>query len=148
MNWKNLTPTTDLMTMTNSQLNVLLGTVEGEPKYGSGKMKSITKSELVKELSLLVAQMEAERPPVVDKKPRGTGISKNKACAASKQTNLLKAIVNGTMTVEEANARWDADPVMQEYCPSDKWATLIDGAIHGKRPGAARVFTTLTIEID
>lgn len=149
-NYHGLTSDIVLDTKKNSELNVLLGENPGEPKYSQNQMKSITKAMLIAELTELIAAMEAVKPAPVAKGKRGasTKVSKNKAVAASKQTNIIKAVADKKMSVEDAHARYAADIVLQQYCPADKWGTLMASAIDGKRPGAVRQLTTLTIEID
>lgn len=147
-NWMGLTSDSRLDNLKNSELNVLLGTEPGAPKYSQNQMKSITKAQLISEIEALIAAMEAVKPEpkVAGKRGPKNGVSKNKACAASKQTNLLKAYRAGTKTADDLWAAWYADNVLQEYCPADKFEALINGTWAGS--AARGNIVQLTVEID
>jgi hypothetical protein len=149
MNYAGMTSKDDLITLKNSTLNVLLGNEPGQPKYSVNQMKSITKAMLIGELNARIIEMEAAAAaePTADKKKRGpkSGVSKNKACAASKQTNLIKAYRAGKLTHEALWTKWNEDVVLQEYCSSEKFAALISGEWVSRTRGQ---IVTLTVEID
>lgn len=139
-------------TMTAKRLSFLLGT-NGNSRYNDNQLKTTKKERIVTEL---INEIEAADPiiaePVTTKRtrkakaegevagPRGAAqkVSKNVACAASKYTNLLKALRAGTRTVEQLWAAYDFDTVLQAYKSREVFEAAIVAAQGGLSPKLIR----------
>lgn len=140
-------------TMKNGELNNVIG--NGEPKYSANQMKGKTKAQLQDEAMTLYHDWLAANPK---RKAKAAGaatgegkgavqkISKNKDCAASKKCNLIKAIIAGKKTVEQATEAWTFDTVLQLYWPQEQFVADIAKAQNGERPKQPKM-VQLTIDL-
>lgn len=134
----------------NSDLNLALGT-GGEPKYTANQMKAKKRVQLEDELRGLMLELQpkkGKKTKAADSAPRGAklGISKNPACAASKKCNAIKALIANKKTVDDLQAMYDADPVLQAYWKPEQFQTDIVNATQGKRPKTAKL-VQLTMDL-
>ena len=139
--------------MKNGELNNVIG--NGEPKYSASAMKSKTKASLQDEALTAYHDWLTDNPV---KKARAAGaatgakgavqkVSKNKDCAASKKCNLIKAIIAGKKTAEQATEAWAFDGVLQAYWPQEQFVADIAAAQKGERPKAGKQMVQLTIDL-
>lgn len=120
-----------------SELNNLIG--GGQPKYSNNQLKSLKKSALQDEAMTLWHEWLSDNPI---KKERVAGerkgavekVSKNRDVAASKKCNNIKALIAGTKTLEQVQATYEMDTVLQDYWPIDKYKADIALALKGERP--------------
>lgn len=135
---------TDLSSFTKKDLNFLLGE-DGNRRYNETEIKNVTQKAMADDLhnQLLDAQpkrskkmsdgtvVAAVKPAFI---PRD---SKNVACAASKKTNLIKAVVAGKKTVDLAIQIVAGDPTLTAYWGETVLADL-NNALLNIRPAAVR----------
>jgi hypothetical protein len=128
----------------NRELNLMLG-----GKYSEGQMSKKTRAALADEVRDLINEIPEPKAKTVRAKGEGKGarttVSLNKACAASKKTNTIKALINGKKTEDQAREIYAKDHVLAEY-----WKTFeqdLINAARGIRPSAVRR-TTIEVALE
>lgn len=151
INGVSVEPTTDLTTLTNGELSMLLGE-NGTPKYSAGQLKNKTKASLADEARDVVNAAAKTAKPKRDRRTKNEVAqdrhkpAKNLKSAQSKWCNLLKALVAGKKTEEQVEEIIAADPIVSEL--RDKNPNAIDNALKGIRPGQAKNVKIVEVELD
>lgn len=138
-----VTVKSDLSNFSKKDLNFLLGQ-NGEKRYTPAELKSVTQSQMADDLHNQLLELQPKRGAkkmsdgTVAVKPAFIARdSKNVACAASKKTNLIKAIVAGKKSVELALQIVAGDPTLQAYWGETVAADLQNATLN-IRPAAVR----------
>lgn len=140
-----ITAKTDLANMSKKDLNFLLG--ENDViKYTPAELKGKTQTALADELhTLLVSTAPKGKSKLATEKKERVFTpkdSKNVACAASAKTNLIKALIAGKKTIDQARAIIAGNPTLAAY-----WGETVEqdltNALSGIRPQAVRAAAAL-----
>lgn len=139
-----VTAKTDLSNFSKKDLNWLLGSDE-QPKYTPTELKNVTQKALADDLH---TELVSVAPRKGTKMSDGTTVvkgprvfvprdSKNTACAASAKTNLIKALMNGKKTIEQARLVVAGNPTLAAYW-GETFEQDLTNALSGVRPAAVR----------